>query len=79
MNKYIVLAKKYKLKLFTTNRSLNKLRFKYPDSYFAKYLAVDIRNWDNVDFGNNVQIHNFTVISLMDDKKNPNHKNLLLK
>lgn len=35
MNKYIVLAKKYKLKLFTTNRSLNKLRFKYPNSYFA--------------------------------------------
>lgn len=32
---------------------------------------MDIRNWDAVSIGKNVQIHNFTVLSLMDDPSNP--------
>lgn len=70
--KLVSLLKKYKFSALTTNRALTKLRLRFPKSYFASSLAVDIRDWNAIEVGENVQIHNFTVLSLMDDLKNPN-------
>jgi hypothetical protein len=69
----LLLIRKYKLKLLTFNRALNKLRFLYPNSYFGTDLCVDIRDWSGLKIGKDVQIHSFTVLSLMNDKRNPNH------
>lgn len=67
------LLRKYKLQSFTINRNLIKLRLLYPNCYFAKYLSINIVDWNRIMIGNNVQIHDYTILSLMDDKKNPNH------
>ncbi len=75
----ILLIKKYKLKAFTINRQLNKLRMKFPQSFFSQYIAVDIRDWNEIEIGKNVQIHNFTVLSLMNDLSNPNYVKSSLK
>lgn len=73
MNKYIRLLKKYKLQFFTINRTLIKLRLENPSCYFAKNLSINIYDWSKINIGCNVQIYDFTVLSLMVDKKNKNH------
>lgn len=73
MNRILQLLKKYKLKTFTINKNLTKLRLRYPNSYFAQNLSINIIDWNRVQIGNNVQIYDYTILSLMDDKKNPNH------
>ena len=70
---YFALIKKYKLKALTFNRQLNRLRMLFHNSYFGSNVAVDIRDWNAINIGKNVQIHSFTVLSLMNDLRNPDY------
>lgn len=50
--------------------SIARLRWRFPTSYFHKHLVVDIRNWNNIEIGAGVVIHEFCTLSLMDDEFN---------
>lgn len=62
--------RKYKLAFLYSSQQVNKLRFCFPESYFARCIVVDIMDWSRIKIGKETIVHDFCTIVLMDDKTN---------
>lgn len=66
--KIISFLRKYKLSVFFTSVEISKIRYRFPNAYFASKVVLDIRDWTHLKIGKGTTVHEYCTISLMNDK-----------
>ena len=68
IKKLFSFLRKYKWAFLYSSRQVNKLRFWFPEAYFARCIVVDVRDWSRVKIGRGTVVQDFCTITLMDDE-----------